>query len=97
MSANKNQIVRTIVLVASMLLLSSCATISTVSQPAYERKPLVMSGSRLNIASLRGEYALQERFGVAPPQFPLLDLPFSVLLDFMVLGYALPVALINGR
>ncbi|MFT4727069.1 MAG: hypothetical protein ACI9UN_001564 [Granulosicoccus sp.] len=74
-----------------------CATTSTLSQPAHERKPVVMSGSRLNIAGLLNEPDLRAKYGVAPPDYPLLDLPFSVFLDIIALGYSVPVALIYGR
>lgn len=80
-------------LLALLILLSGCATTSTLSQPAHERKPLVMSGVRLNLASLRNDSAITERFGVSPPSYPLLDLPFSVFFDLLTLGYTVPVAL----
>lgn len=76
--------------------MGGCATTSTLGQPAHERKPLVMSGARLDLASLRNEALVAERFGVEPPAYPLLDLPFSVVLDFFVLGYTVPVALFRG-
>ncbi|MFT6308337.1 MAG: hypothetical protein ACJA0Z_003510 [Halioglobus sp.] len=56
-----------------------------------------MSGSRLNIAGLLNEPDLRAKYGVAPPDYPLLDLPFSVFLDIIALGYSVPVALIYGR
>ncbi len=52
-------------LLTVLLLSSGCATTSTLSQPAHERKPLVMSGARLDLASLRNEAAVTERFGVS--------------------------------
>jgi uncharacterized protein YceK len=52
-----------------------------------------MSGVRLNIASLRNEAAVADRFGVSPPSYPLLDLPFSAFFDLLVIGYTVPVAL----
>lgn len=83
-------------LLLMMLLLSAvCATTSTLSQPVHERKPLVMSGTRLNLAALRNEAAVLDRFGVSAPDYPLLDLPFSTFLDVVVIWYTLPVALIN--
>lgn len=77
-----------------LLFVSGCATTSTLNQPLHERNPLVMSGIRLDLASLRNDAQIVEKFGVAGPDFPLLDLPFSAFLDFIVLGYTLPVALI---
>ncbi len=82
-----------LILSAVLILSAGCATTSTLNRPAHERKPLVMSGTRLDLASLRNEAAATEKFGVSPPTYPLLDLPFSVVLDSMVLGYTVPVAL----
>lgn len=83
---------RAIFLLTLLLLTNGCSTISTLSQPVHAGKPLVMSGSRLNITALREHASVKERFGVSPPRYPLLDLPFSALLDMVVLGYTLPVA-----
>ena len=80
-----------------VLTLSGCATTATLSQPAHERKPVVMSGSRLDLASLRGERNVELRFGVQPPDYPLLDLPFSIFLDMFALSYSVPVALFYSR
>ncbi len=85
------------VLLTVLFSCTGCATTSTLNQPAHERKPLVMSGTRLDIASLRSESSVEERFGVTPPNYPLLDLPFSAVLDLIVLGYTVPVALFYGR
>ena len=84
-------------LVLLALSCSGCATTSTLSQPAHERKPLVFSGARLDLASLGNESRIKERFGVSPPTFPLLDLPFSSFLDLLVLGYTVPAAIIHSR
>ena len=86
-----------VVMLALMLNVGGCATTSTLSQPAHERKPVVMSGTRLNTASLLNEPDLQARYGVLPPEYPLLDLPFSVFLDFIALSYSVPVALFYGH
>lgn len=89
---------RTVLLTTSLLFsVGGCATSSTLSQPVHERKPLIMSGSRLDVASLLNEPDLKAKFGVAPPDYPLLDLPFSVFFDLMALGYTLPAALFYGR
>ena len=80
-----------------MALVSGCATTSTVSQTEHRNAPLVFSGTRLNVAALSHKPNLKERFGVAPPDYPLLDLPFSGMLDLFVLGYTLPVALFSLR
>ena len=40
-----------LVLPTVLILSAGCATTSTLNQPAHERKPLVMSGTRLDLAS----------------------------------------------
>lgn len=72
---------------------SGCATTSTLSQPIHKGAPLVLSGARLDIAALRDDERIEERFGVSPPDYPLLDLPLSLMLDGLVLSYTVPVAL----
>jgi len=47
-------------LLTMLLFLGGCATTSTLSQPVHENKPLVMSGVRLNLASLRNDAAVSE-------------------------------------
>ena len=84
------------VLLTILIALSGCATTSTLSQPVHERRPLVMSGVRLDLASLRQDAGVTERFGVSPPDYPLLDLPFSALFDIFALGYTVPVALFRA-
>ena len=80
-----------------LLSISGCATTSTLNQADHKGKPLVFSGTRLDIAALRDEPNLKKRFGVSAPKYPLLDLPFSGFLDIFVLGYTVPVALFFGR
>lgn len=84
-----------VALVTVMLSIGGCATVSTLGQPLHERKPLVMSGTRLNIAALRKDTRIAERFGVSAPDYPLLDIPFSATLDVLSLSYTVPVALFN--
>lgn len=82
-----------IALIAILTVISTgCATISTLNQPLRHNKPLVMSGTRLDLALLRRVDHIEERFGVEGPRYPLLDLPASVSLDMMVMGFTLPVA-----
>ena len=78
-----------------MLSIGGCATVSTLGLPLHERKPLVMSGTRLNMAALRKDTRIADRFGVSAPDYPLLDIPFSATLDVLSLGYTVPVALFN--
>ena len=86
-----------LLLVMVSITVSGCATTSTLGQPDQYTRSLIMSGTRLNIASLTNQPFINERFGVAPPSFPILDLPFSAFLDVLVLGYTLPVTLVNQK
>ena len=88
-----SRVLKLAVLLTALFVSTGCATTSTLNQPVHERNPLVMSGTRLDLASLRNEPAVKDKFGVSAPRYPLLDLPFSVFLDFIVLGYTVPVAL----
>lgn len=74
------------------LLLSSCASIRTLSlnRPGY---PLVYSGARLDWYAMQGGCCPQERFGVEPPEQPSLDLPGSILLDTLLLPFTLAASL----
>ncbi|MFK7995833.1 MAG: YceK/YidQ family lipoprotein [Granulosicoccus sp.] len=89
-----NYSAKALLLLSLFSSLGGCATTSTLGQPVHVGKPLVLSGVRLNLASLKNETAVSQRYGVSPPTYPLLDLPFSAALDILVLGYTLPAALI---
>ncbi|ASJ76704.1 YceK/YidQ family lipoprotein [Granulosicoccus antarcticus] len=90
---DKSKRLKATALCTLLVLTSGCATISTLNQPLRERKPLVMSGLRLDLASLRDDPVVTDRFGVPAPSYPLLDLPFSTGLDILLIGYTAPVAL----
>ncbi|MGZ4979386.1 MAG: YceK/YidQ family lipoprotein [Methylobacter sp.] len=66
---------------------SGCATFSTLDAtklPLPERT-FIYSGTRLDWAALtQNEFALN-KFDVAPPSYPLLDIPLSFALDSLFL------------
>lgn len=66
------------------VVLSGCATINTLDNPKPS-KPLIYSGTRLDWYNLNGGCCPRDRFGAEPPAHPLLDLPFSMVLDTLVL------------
>jgi uncharacterized protein YceK len=69
-------------------LLSACATTRTATRDEAAL-PLVYSGTRLNVAALRGDAESLDRFtyyGVQAPEHPLLDLPLSLVADTGVLA-----------
>ena len=70
------------------LLTTGCATLTTASHFTRE-SPMVYSGTRLDIhASANHDEILlvyRDKYGVEPPEYPKLDLPFSLLLDTLIL------------
>ena len=71
---------------------SGCASYRTIST-AEPSTPKVFSGTRLDVhAILQNERGLA-KFKTEPPLYPLLDLPFSALLDVVVLPLSLSIVL----
>jgi uncharacterized protein YceK len=71
-----------------MLSTTGCATLTTVSHFTSE-SPKIYSGARLDIhASAHDENILRvykDTYGVEPPAYPKVDLPFSLLFDTIIL------------
>jgi len=75
-----------IILITTVLLLSGCATYKTISVAKYgSSSPRIYSGTRLDIHAIADNHYELKRFGVAPPQYPMLDLPVSFALDTLIL------------
>jgi len=64
--------------------LQGCATYSTISE-AKPGSPKIYSGTRLDVHAIEGNEFAQLKFKVDPPQHPALDLPFSFILDTIML------------
>jgi uncharacterized protein YceK len=80
-----------------MLLTTGCATLTTASHFTGD-SPMIYSGTRLDMhASASDEKILRgyrEKYGVEPPAYPKLDLPFSLLFDTIILvPIVLPIVL----
>jgi uncharacterized protein YceK len=69
---------------AVLLFASGCATVQTMAHTELG-SPKVYSGTRLNISAIRHDASGVDRFKVEPPQHPLIDLPFSFVLDTVLL------------
>jgi len=66
---------------------SGCATFSTLDAtelPLPERV-FIYSGTRLDWAALTQNEVTLNKFDVAPPGYPLLDIPLSFALDSLFL------------
>ena len=85
------------VMLICLLLNTGCATLTTASHFTSE-SPKIYSGTRLDIqASANHEEILRvyrDQYGVVPPDYPKLDLPFSLLFDTIILiPIVMPVVL----
>jgi uncharacterized protein YceK len=69
-----------------MTILTGCATFKTLDAdvPLYERV-FIYSGTRLDWAAIANNDAALSKFKAAPPCYPLVDLPFSFVLDSVFL------------
>jgi uncharacterized protein YceK len=95
MMPRKEQIVAALLICA--FLTTGCATLTTATHFTRE-SPMVYSGTRLDIhASAHHDDVLRvysDKYGVEPPAYPKLDLPFSLLLDTLILfPVVYPIAL----
>lgn len=79
-------------LLMAVLLSSGCASVRTLDA-AQAGAPVIYSGTRLDWYSVQGGCYPVERFGAQAPKYAALDLPFSMLLDTLLLPWALAVEL----
>ncbi|WP_420042830.1 YceK/YidQ family lipoprotein [Denitrificimonas caeni] len=79
-------------LLISITLSGGCASVRTLDA-AQTGAPVIYSGTRLDWYSLQGGCYPVERFGAQAPKYAALDLPFSALLDTLLLPWALAVEL----
>ncbi len=67
------------------LWISGCGTVRTVPSLYVSDSPKILSGTRLNLRTLAGEYRISKKFELNPPRYPLIDLPFSLAADMLLL------------
>jgi len=75
-----------LVWLVAALWVSGCATVASLDSAGH-RGPLVYSGTRLDLAAMTGDENGLRRFKVAPPAYPWLDLPFSLMADTFILPF----------
>ena len=69
--------------------LSGCATFKTLdAHLPLDQRLFIYSGTRLDWAALAKNDVALRKFKVAPPHYPLVDLPLSFALDSMFLPLA---------
>ncbi len=72
--------------------LYGCATIRTMPSLAAYGSPKIYSGTRLDLNGIMEDESGLKKFKAEPPKYPLLDLPFSLILDTAILPATYPVA-----
>jgi len=69
-----------------------CATVRTMPTLSSYGSPKVFSGTRLDYHAVTENTAALGKFKLEAPTYPLIDLPFSAILDTLILPVILPVA-----
>ncbi|WP_339516527.1 YceK/YidQ family lipoprotein [Pseudomonas sp. RL_15y_Pfl2_60] len=82
----------TLLMLAVLSVTSGCASVRTLDA-AKAGAPVVYAGTRLDWYALNGGCCPMDRFGAQAPSIPGLDLPFSALLDTLLLPLSLITAL----
>lgn len=78
--------------VAMVLGSYGCATIRTMPTMSSYGSPKVFSGVRLDYNAATENMAALGKFKAEAPSYPLVDLPFSAILDTLILPATFPVA-----
>lgn len=81
-----------LILLALLSVTSGCASVRTLDA-AKADAPVVYAGTRLDWYVLNGGCCPVDRYGAEAPDLPGLDLPFSALLDTLLLPLSLITAL----
>jgi len=69
-----------LILLSLMITSSGCATYKTLDNVTFN-SPKVFSGTRLDLHAINKNKVALKKFKVNPPEYPLLDLPGSFVLD----------------
>lgn len=80
------------IIVISASALDGCGTIRTMPSLASYDAPKIYSGTRLDFHAITGNDSSLKEFSATPPQYPSLDMPFSLILDTVILPVTFPVA-----
>lgn len=90
---HRNFCVRFLWIILSLpLVLQGCATIHTMPSLATPEHPKVYSGARLDFHTIAKNEERLKQFNAKSPEHPLIDFPFSLILDTVILPMTLPVA-----
>ncbi len=80
------------IIVALAIGLQGCGTIRTMPSLATPEQPKIYSGARLSFDAITKNEKSLKKFKAEAPEHPLIDFPFSLLLDTIILPVTIPVA-----
>ena len=80
------------ILLTTLIGLNGCGTIRTMPALGSYDSPKVYSGTRLDFSAITKNEPKMKRFSTTPPEYPLIDFPFSLILDTIILPMTIPVA-----
>ena len=75
--------VNALILASLFTSITGCATYKTLDA-AGDNGPKFFSGTRMDLNAIKKDGVGLKKFKVAPPKYPLLDLPASFVLDAIV-------------
>lgn len=80
------------IIVALAVVLQGCATIRTMPSVATAEQPKIYSGTRLDLNAIAKNEERLKQFKAEAPMHPLIDFPFSLILDTVILPVTFPAA-----
>ncbi len=73
--------------------LEGCGTIRMMPSVATPEQPKIYSGTRLDFNAISKNEESLKKFNTKAPEHPLIDFPFSIILDTVILPMTFPVAM----
>ncbi len=74
------------------VILAGCATVRTMPELGSYGSPKVMSGTRLDYNAATDDQEDLKKFKASAPDHPVLDMPFSFIVDLIIIPITLSVA-----
>lgn len=88
----KTLIIPGIVVLLFCFFSSGCATYRTI-ESASPGSPKFFSGTRLDVNAIKNNKVAMKKFNAKAPEYPLLDLPASILADLIISPLSFGVAI----
>jgi uncharacterized protein YceK len=87
----KNYVI--VMFLSNMFFLSGCGTYASLEHSSIN-SPIVLGGTRTDIAQAVGETNNNEWLSKQRLYNPVLDLPFSLISDLVLMPFTIPLALV---